>query len=185
MSNHDFYKSLAPLCVDLDGTLIFEDVIWVSLRKLIKNHSLRAFKALRWLLKGRAYFKQELAKNSPIDPSLLTYNEPFLEFLNEYKKYELPLILATATDIKFAQSVADHLGIFDGIIASRGQKNLRAKNKATALSEAFGLKAFTYAGNSYDDIKVWEDSKYAIGVNLSTKVKHAIRDKNKYFIKIF
>jgi phosphoglycolate phosphatase-like HAD superfamily hydrolase len=185
MDDQDFYKSLAPLCVDLDGTLIFEDVIWVSWKNLIKKHPLSIFTPLLWLLKGRAYFKQELAKKSPIDPQLLAYNQPFVDFLKEYKKKGLPLVLATATDIRFAQSVADYLGIFDDIIASQGQKNLRAKNKALALSHKFGEKKFTYAGNSFDDIKVWKHTKYAIGVNLSHKAKNAIKDKDNYFIRVF
>jgi hypothetical protein len=185
MNDHDFYKELGPLCVDLDGTLIFEDVIWVSWKDLIKNRPLSVFKPLLCLLKGRAYFKQELAKISPINPEQLTYNESFLAFIKNYKKHGFPLILATATDIKFAKSVADYLGIFDDVIASCGTKNLRAQNKGNALSCKFGHKQFTYAGNSYDDIKVWDQAKYAIGVNLSHRAKQALKTKVNYFVKTF
>jgi phosphoserine phosphatase len=160
---------LSPLCVDLDGTLIYEDVIWIALRKLFKKNMLKGLYSLFCLFKGRAFFKQELAKMVEIDPKKLSYNTWFLAFLTAYKETGGHLVLATATDIRFANTIADYLNIFDEVIASEGTKNLRAANKGKILCERFGEKRFSYAGNSYDDLKVWPYAKYAIAVNLSYK----------------
>lgn len=172
----------SPLCVDLDGTLIKNDVLCIAWKQLLKTNLLKAFFMLFTLFKGRAYFKQQLAKASPILPKMLDYNMPFLAFLKQYKKQKAgTLILATATDIGFAKPIADYLGIFDAVIASEGEKNLRAKIKADILSQTFGYKQYTYAGNSYDDIAVWDCSKHAIAVNLSLRALHALKGRNLMF----
>lgn len=172
----------SPLCVDLDGTLITDDVLCIAWKNLLKTNLFKALFVLFTLFKGRAYFKQQLAKASPIVPEMLDYNRPFLAFLKQYKKQKAgTLVLATATDIGFAKPIADYLGIFDTVIASAGEKNLRAKVKADILSQTFGYKKYTYAGNSYDDIAVWDCSKHAIAVNLSLRAQCAIKGKNLMF----
>ena len=172
----------SPLCVDLDGTLIKSDVLCIAWKRLLKKNILHAIAILFTLLKGRAYFKQQLAKVSPIFPEKLDYNLPFLQFLKTYKAQNAGvLVLATATDIEFAQPIADYLGVFDSVIASQGTKNLRAKAKADILSEKFGYKQYTYAGNSYDDIAVWDCSKHAIAVNLSLRARCALKGQRLTF----
>lgn len=172
----------SPLCVDLDGTLIKSDVLCIAWKQLFRKNAVRAIAILFTLAKGRAYFKQQLAKVSPIFPENLDYNLPFLEFLRQYKTHNSgKLVLATATDIGFAQPIADYLGIFDCVIASKGVKNLRAKEKADILSEKFGYKQYTYAGNSYDDISVWDCSKRAISVNLSLRARQALKGRRLIF----
>ena len=106
-------EHLDPLCVDLDGTLILQDVMWVSCKNYIKTHPLKILRPLFWILKGRAYFKKQLAIHAPITPSKLKYHTYFLKFLKAYKKNGGTLILATAADERFANSVAKYLDIFD------------------------------------------------------------------------
>lgn len=182
----DFFEKLAPLCVDLDGTLIHEDVIWVSWKQLLhKNKFVYLLKPLFWLFKGRAYFKKRLFEESSLNPQALTYHQELIAFLKEYKKHSLKLVLATAADKGFADIIAKELGFFDEIIASNGIDNLRAEYKAKALCERYGEKGFSYAGNSYDDLKVWEKSRYAIGVRLSDIVKKQKKHQKNFFIKEF
>jgi len=172
----------SPLCVDLDGTLIKSDVLCIAWKQLLKKNVLHAITILFALRKGRAFFKQQLAKVSPVSSEQLDYNLPFLEFLRHYKEQQSgTLVLATATDIGFAQPIADYLRIFDLVIASNGHKNLRAKAKADILSEKFGYKQYTYAGNSYDDIAVWDCSRRAISVNLSLRARYALKDRHLTF----
>lgn len=175
-------SKFSPLCVDLDGTLIKSDVLLISWKQLLKTNFFKAFFVLFSLLKGRAYFKQELAKASPVVPEMLDYNKNFLEFLKLYKKQKAgTLVLATATDIGFAKPIADYLDIFDCVIASEGTTNYRAQTKADILSKIFGYKNYTYAGNSYDDIAVWDCSKHAIAVNLSLKARCALKRRRLTF----
>jgi hypothetical protein len=65
--------------------------------------------------------------------------------------------LATAANHKVAQTIAEYLGIFDGVLASSPHHNLSRHNKADELlRHAHG--EFDYIGNSSDDIPVWEKS---------------------------
>lgn len=162
---------LSPLCVDLDGTLIYEDVIWVSWKNLIKSDFKKCFTPLLWFMKGRAYMKHQLALHSFIDPSKLTYNKELLCFLKKCKDDQIHIVLATAADEKFATTIANYLGMFDTIIASDAKCNRRAGVKAQTLCMRYGEKGFTYIGNSYDDLKVWQHAKFAICTNLSLKAR--------------
>ncbi|CAO5675454.1 MAG: hypothetical protein HEEMFOPI_00237 [Holosporales bacterium] len=187
MSEINVLSTLSPLCVDLDGTLIKEDVLWVSWRRLFKRSVCDGIKALFWLLKGRAYFKQQLALYSSIEPADLTYNLNLLDFLKAYKLHNDAgvLVLATAADVSFAKAIAHHLQIFDQVLASDGSVNLRAEFKADRLSKLFGEKQFSYIGNSFDDIKVWKRAKYSIAVNLSFKARFYLKFESIVFYKIF
>jgi len=42
-------------------------------------------------------------------------------------------VLCTASDRSIAQAVADHLGVFDDVLASDGDVNLAGDHKADAL----------------------------------------------------
>jgi hypothetical protein len=102
-----------------------------------------------------------------IDPATLPYNEPFLAFLREQKNAGRKLVLATAFDEKGAMLVANHVGLFDEVLASDGKTNLRGKNKLKALAKKFGERGFDYAGNSSADLAVWRGAREAIVVNAS------------------
>ena len=123
-----------PLAVDLDGTLIRTDMMWESLAQLLRRNIFAIFQILFWWTRGRAYLKQKLAACVKIDPATLPYNEKFLAWLHEEKKSGRKLILATASDLKMAQPIADHVGLFDEVMASNGAINLRSENKLRALA---------------------------------------------------
>jgi len=154
-----------PLCVDLDGTLIKSDVLWESMTLLLKRNPLYLFALPFWLLGGRAALKKEIAARTELNAASLPYHQPFLEYLKAERRQGRKLILATAADRRLAQNVAAHLGIFDDVMASDGQTNLRGKNKAKALVARFGNKGFDYAGNSTVDLPVWQQAHHAIVVN--------------------
>ena len=163
------------LCVDLDGTLIRIDTIWLATRLFLKTYPLRCWRLLVWLIQGRAYLKQQLGKVIHIDPQSLPYNTELIQWLIERKRHGDVLILATATDQVFANTIAAHVGIFSQVIASDGCTNLRAKWKAAALTRYFGLKGYRYAGNSYDDLAVWQEAKTAIVVNAAKGLESRVR----------
>ncbi len=159
------HKTQVPLVVDLDGTLIKTDLLWEFFVRLLKKNPLWLFATLLWWMRGRAFLKQQLAAQVTIDPSTLPYNEKFLTFLREQKSNGRKIILATASDLKMALPVANHVGIFDEVLASDGKTNLRSENKLKALVEKFGERGFDYAGNSSADLAVWRGAREAIVVN--------------------
>jgi hypothetical protein len=54
----------------------------------------------------------------------------------------------TATNEEQAKSIADHLGIFAGVIASTADINLRDQAQREALERQFPDRGFDYVGNS-------------------------------------
>src|SRR3984957_10354331 len=154
-----------PLCVDLDGTLIKTDILWESLMVLLKRNPFYLFAVPFWLLRGRAFLKKEIANRAELNPASLPYHQPFLDFLRTERKNGRAIMLATASDEQLARRVAEHVGLFDEVLASNGKVNMRGRNKGRALAERFGRKGFDYAGNSTVDLPVWSKARQAIVVN--------------------
>ena len=71
---------------------------------------------------------------------------------------------------KVADAVADHLGLFDEVIASNGSDNIRGERKAEELCRRFGERGFVYAGNDSTDHAVWRHAAGAVVVNASSAV---------------
>jgi hypothetical protein len=69
------------LAVDLDGTLVKSDLLLESLVIYLKQNPSRIFRVLCWLIKGRAYLKQQLALRVPLDVDILPYREELLSYL--------------------------------------------------------------------------------------------------------
>jgi len=161
----------APLVVDLDGTLIHSDVLHELLLLLVRENPLLLFSAICWLLKGKVYFKKQLSKNVSLCINLLPYNQELLQYLRCQRALGQRLILCTASDMSVAISIADHLGIFDDVIATSDTTlNLAGKNKANMLVERYGPKAFDYIGNSHVDLPVWGKARTAVVVNGSSRL---------------
>ena len=155
------------LCVDLDGTLIHSDLLLESFLLLIKENPLYLLLVPFWLLGGKARLKREIASRVTLDGSALPYTKPLVAWLQEQKAAGRKLWLCTASDESLARAVADHLGFFDGVLASNGQTNLSGSNKAAALVAKFGEKGFDYCGNEKVDLRVWPHARGAIVVNAS------------------
>jgi hypothetical protein len=117
-----------PLFVDLDGTLVKTDLLFESFITWIKQNPANVFVSLLWLAKGKAHFKSELAKRVDIPVHLLPYDTDLLEFLKREAGRNRAIYLATASDQKYANAVARHLGgTFRGVVASDGQTNLKGQ----------------------------------------------------------
>jgi apolipoprotein N-acyltransferase len=121
--------------------------------------------------------KQKLGQRFLPDAASLPYHEKFLAWLREEKKTGRKIILATASDIKLAQPVADHVGLFDEVLASNGRHNLRSEVKARLLVKKFGPHGFDYAGNSMADLAVWRAARGAVIVNASPRVRQLAAPK--------
>jgi phosphoserine phosphatase len=169
-TNENMRENQIPLVVDMDGTLIRTDMTWESLVCLLRRNPLLALVSLLWLLRGRAFYKQQLAARVQVDAATLPYHEPFQAWLKEQKRAGRKLVLATASDIEMARPVAQHVGLFDEILASDGSTNLRGAAKRRKLVELYGDHGFDYAGNSSVDLGVWPQAHGAIVVNASERL---------------
>ncbi len=137
-----------PLCVDLDGTLIRTDLLFESVLLLLRENFLYIFCLPFWLLAGKAAFKRRLSSKVTINPSELPYNEPLLTWIHKQRKLGRRTVLATGSNRRVAEQIADHLDCFDEVIASDDNVNLTSKLKSATLVRKFGQNAFDYAGNS-------------------------------------
>jgi apolipoprotein N-acyltransferase len=163
-------NSNLPLVVDLDGTLIRTDMTWELLSRLLRRNPFALVQVLFWLTRGRARLKQKLGERVQFNPAALPYHEKFLAWLRAEKQSGRKIILATASDLKMAQPIAAYVGLFDEVLASDGQTNLRSENKLRALTKKFGARGFDYAGNSTADFAVWRGAREAVVVNASRRV---------------
>lgn len=163
-----------PLVVDLDGTLTATDTLIESLIKLVKQSPLNLLWLLMWLLKGRAGFKDAIARHAGIAPEHLPYREPLLAYLREEKAKGRQIILATAAHQSIAEGVAKHLGLFDKVLATQAGHNLKGKAKLQAIQKSVG-EAFVYAGDSQADLPIWKAAKAAVLVGVAPHTASVVR----------
>ncbi len=131
---------------------------------------------LIWLAKGgKSTLKTELAAATDIDVTVLPYDPQVVAWLKEERAAGRSLVLATASHKRYAEAIANHLGLFDKIFATDAGTNLSAHRKRDTLIAEFGESNFDYVGNSHDDIPVWQAAANAYVVNPSSSVERAAR----------
>jgi 4-hydroxybenzoate polyprenyltransferase/phosphoserine phosphatase len=165
--------SRVPLCVDLDYTLIRTDSLVECLLDVARQHPAALLKLPAWLIAGRAVLKQKLAESCDFDPATLPYRQELLDDLREARQHDRTLVLVTAADSKIANKIAEYLGLFQLVLASNGQTNLKGKSKRQAVITAFGSGQFDYAGDNTDDISVWKSARRAWIVGRPALVERA------------
>lgn len=150
-----------PLVVDLDGTLIKTDLLVESANRLVTRQPMRSLSMLGWLRRGRAALKAGLADAVELDAASLPYHEPLLAWLREQHAGGRRIVLATASHRALAEQVARHLGLFEAVLASDGDLNLKAARKRDLLVARYGDKGFDYIGNDAADLAVWPAARTA------------------------
>ena len=158
---------MRPLYVDLDGTLIATDLLHESLLQLVRTSPLSLLSLPLWLLRGKAAFKDEVAQRTTVDVTTLPYRPEVLEFVRSARATGRRTVLATASDGKLAHAVARHLDLFDAVLASDGERNLRGAGKLAAIEADAGGRAFSYAGDRSVDLAVWRGAEAAVVVSRS------------------
>jgi phosphoserine phosphatase len=163
-----------PLVLDLDGTLIAGDLLYKSFFSILRRNPLIVFACARWLLRGRAALKRQLALRNRIDWDRLQLHQDVLDLARREKAAGRTIVLATAADAVLADQLAARLGFFDQIFASDGELNLKGSAKAELLSQAFPA-GFIYAGDSKVDLAVWARAAGVVLVNAHQSVRDAAR----------
>ncbi len=162
-----------PICVDMDGTLIVTDSLYEGLTLLLRRNPLYLFVLPLWLLRGKSALKQEISRRAPLDVSLLPYNATLLKHLTGLRGTR-PIILCTAAHEPYARAVAEHVGLFDRVMAT-GKTNFSPEEKAKALVAEYGLGGFDYAANGAGDVKVFAVARHAIAVNPTLGLRYRLR----------
>jgi 4-hydroxybenzoate polyprenyltransferase len=159
-----------PLAVDLDGTLVSTDTLWESVLLLVRRQPWVILLLPFWLVGGRAAFKRRVAERFVLDPTLLPYRTELVDALQRAASGGRKLFLSTAADARIANAVAEHLGFFEGVLASDGNQNLKAGHKRDALEARFGRNGFDYIGDSAADLAVFAGAARGYLVEASSVV---------------
>ncbi len=162
---------LPHLYVDLDGTLIATDLLHESSLQLLRSSPLTLLRFPAWLLRGKAFLKRQIAERVSLDASVLPYRPGMLAIIQQAREQGRRIVLATASDELLAVSVAQHLGLFDHVLASDGKSNLSGHRKLEAIRADAAGHAFSYAGNDHVDLKVWQGCQAAVVVSSSRSLR--------------
>jgi 4-hydroxybenzoate polyprenyltransferase/phosphoserine phosphatase len=172
------------LCVDLDGTLVKSDTLHDSALAVARHHPRALVNIPGWLAQGKAALKRHLANTIQLDVAHLPYNRELLQYLEQQRATGRPIYLATAADADTANRIADHLGLFSGVLASDGQLNLAGKNKLAAFQSRFGDN-FSYIGNALPDLPLLQHCQEPMVANPTPGLRSALRKAGITPVRIF
>lgn len=164
------------LCVDMDGTLLRTDTLWESLLSCLRSKPWILLLLPWWLLRGKAGLKEALAAHCDIRPEALPMNQSVLEFVRRRKEQGAAVWLVTGANMKLATSVAGHLRMFDGVIASDGGRNVVGETKLHAIRQRVGSETFDYIGDSRHDEAIWREIGSACVVGSARLIARISRD---------
>lgn len=177
--------ALRPLCVDLDGTLVKSDTLVDSVLALMRTHPALVFRLPDRLMAGKAALKAFVAESVSIDVAHLPYNRALLHFLNREHARGRDIFLATGADTRLAHRVAEHLGIFSGILASDGTTNLTGSKKLDGLRNRLDNAAFDYIGNDSPDLPLLAQATEAMVANPSLRLSMKLRARGIHPVQTF
>jgi len=160
---------LSPLYVDLDGTFIKSDTLFESLLVVSKRNPFIIFMCFIWIFKGKSFMKAKLAQLADIAMELMPLNTEFYDFLLDEKAKNRQIILATASNEKYAQNVCRNYDIFDSYMSSDASTNLKGAQKLYKIQEQ--STRFAYAGNSSEDFVIFAQAEESYLVNPTKKAR--------------
>ncbi len=160
------------LVVDLDGTLIRTDLLHESVFGLLRQGLVNVLLIPFWLLRGKAHMKEQIAARVPLRIDLLPWQEEFLAWLRGEHAAGRRLVLATASNRRYARGVAEHLGIFDEVLCSDATENVSGATKLRKIESLLAGQPFEYAANGRIDVPIWRAAQGAVLVNPSAVARN-------------
>ncbi|HTQ38411.1 MAG TPA: UbiA family prenyltransferase [Pirellulales bacterium] len=165
------------LFVDLDGSLVASNTLIELFLSAVRYDPRSAFRASLWLFRGRLAFKSHLANLTSLDAAALPYRAEVLTLLTELKREGCRLVLATASPYAVARQVAQHVGLFDDVLASDERRNLKGSIKLAAIEEyccQHGYQNFAYLGDSWADVPIWQRAVKVLVVAPSAQLSRRV-----------
>jgi|TARA_B110000261_G_C12982082_1_gene316829 hypothetical protein len=175
-----------PLFVDLDGTLIKEDIGQLSLKDQIKKNFFICFVVIfKFIFFGKPNVKLYVSKNYLINFHKIHFNQACLDFINSAKVLGRKIYLISGSHQLLINQFESKLDIFDGHFGTSENYNMIGLNKVKFINEFLKISKFDYIGNSHQDLDVWENSENIIYTNVDESLLTKIQNfkQNKIFIK--
>jgi 4-hydroxybenzoate polyprenyltransferase/phosphoserine phosphatase len=157
-------NKLRPLVVNLDGTLIASDLLIETAFSELGRHPQALPDILAALFRGKAALKHLLAEPAEFNPRTFPYDREVLALIRKAKEDGRSVYLASSSNRRLVESIANYLGMFSGIFAWDEVTNLAGTKKAERLIEAFGERGFDYVGSDAADLPVWSKAAKVITV---------------------
>lgn len=132
---------------------------------LLRDRPSRLLAPMRWLVLGGAAFMRELAESVELGISDLAYNRCVIDFIKGEREKGRRIVLVTANNLKLADRVAGHLGLFDEVLKIDSDSRFPKVGKGGALMEKFGHGGFDYIGSSRKDIEIWRAARHSYVAN--------------------
>lgn len=157
--------------MDLDGTLTPTDTLVESIIAILKRNPLDIFRLVYWLISQRciADFKHRVAAHGRFAVPQVPFREDLLAWLSSEKQHGRTIVLATAAHESIAHAVAAKIGLFDAVLSSTPNLNLKGAAKLEAIRARFG-NDFAYAGDSSADLPIWKAAGASVLVGANRRV---------------
>ena len=163
------------LFVDLDGTLIKEDLSNLAFIDYLKKKPLKTlYHLIVFLFKGKPYLKEIISKNFKVPIESLTFNKGALDYVRDIKNRHRVVYLISGSHQILVNQIDNHLKIFFESFGTQDNFNMVGINKVKFINEKLNIKDFDYFGNSRKDLPIWKYCKRIIYTNVSTSLRKII-----------
>lgn len=167
------------LFVDLDGTLIKEDLTDLAFIEYLKSKPLKLLIYLIiFLFKGKSFLKEKISENYIVPVDKLNFNRASLDYIKEVKNRHRVVYLISGSHQLLVNQINNHLKIFFEAFGTRSNFNMIGKNKIKFINEQLKILEFDYLGNSNQDLPIWNYTKKIIYTNASDNLKKIINSSN-------
>jgi 4-hydroxybenzoate polyprenyltransferase len=167
-------RTMVPLVVDLDGTLLKVDTLYEQFVHGLFNKPVETLRSLLALRHGKAAFKRRLSSVVALDIGSLPVREELLTYIEHEAAAGRAIHLVTAADHSVAAGIAGRFPVFQSVEGTDAGGNLKGPAKARRLAERFP-DGFVYAGDSPADLPVWQGARGAIIVSESAALRGAVQ----------
>jgi phosphoserine phosphatase len=174
------------LFVDLDGTLIKEDLSNLAFVNCLKKTPIMLFFYLIvFFFKGKSYLKEKISKSYIVPIDKLNFNKAAFDYIKEVKNRHRVVYLISGSHQLLVDQIDRHLRIFFESFGSTINFNMVGKNKVRFINNKLKITEFDYLGNSSQDLPIWEYTKKIIYTNVSKDLRIIINNSklDKYEIK--
>ena len=167
------------LFVDLDGTLIKEDLSNIAFLHSLKKYPMKTlFYLFVFLFKGKPYLKDKISKNFDVPFERLNFNKAAFDYIREVKNRHRVVYLISGSHQILVDQMGRYLNIFFESFGTKDNFNMVGINKVQFIKENLKINDFDYLGNSHKDLPIWKYTKRAIYTNASQRLIKTIKTLN-------
>ena len=163
------------LFVDLDGTLIKEDLSNLAFMNYLKNKPLKTlYHLIFFLFKGKPYLKEIISRDFRVPIEGLTFNKGAMDYVREIKNRHRVVYLISGSHQLLVNQIDKHLKIFFESFGTHDNFNMVGQNKVKFINRKLNIQDFDYFGNSRKDLPIWKYCKRIIYTNVSISLRKII-----------